>query len=756
MYLRHSLSIFLLVLLGSCKTNPTQEDRTAFVNPYIGSKGHGHVFVGANVPFGAVQLGPSQIMQSWDEFSGWDWCSGYNYKSEEILGFTHTHLSGTGIGDLNDILVLPATGSVQLNPMQIGKPETGYGSGFTKDKEHVSPGFYSVNLDKYAVNVELTATERVGFHKYRFDKPENSHLLVDLKFGMGWDSPTETTFSQIDDTTFVGHRFSTGWSKDQRVFFVLRTSVPISKMELYEDTVKVNGSKTSGKYTKAILYTGNKKEVNVKVAISPISTENAILNLDTELNHWDFDKVKNEARAKWNNVFSKIEIDVDDSVKTVFYTALYHTHIAPSLFNDVNGDYRGTDKVVYKNAGFQNYTTFSLWDSYRGFHPLMTVISANKVSDFVESLVRISEQQNALAMWPLQGSETYCMVGNPAMTVISDAYLKGLVRDDLAQDAFNIIHKVANHPTEDQLPIGQKWVRDLKWIPADNRVETVAWGMEYAIADGAFAKMAKKLGKDTEAEYYNKRGLLFKDYFDTSKGFFNGRYADGSFRKELDPFHADHRQNDYVEGNAWQYLWLVPHQPHELIKLLGGDIAFTKRLDEFFTLPSNLAASASNDITGLIGQYAHGNEPSHHTAYLYAFAGQQWKTAEIVRKVAREFYTTEPDGLIGNEDVGQMSAWYVLSALGFYSANPISGQFVFGSPTVKSAKIKVGEGKTFSVLAKNNSKENIYIQNVTLNGKPYTKSYISYQDIMKGGELVFVMGNIPNQAFGANKEDRPE
>lgn len=753
--MRLKILLLGLCLLMSCSNRQTVQ-KIAYVNPLIGSGGHGHVFVGANVPFGAVQLGPSQIMRFWDEYSGWDWTSGYNHKSEEILGFTHTHLSGTGIGDLNDILLLPATGKVELNPMQIKKPETGYGSLFSKSREKVEPGYYEVYLDKYEVKAELTATERVGLHKYDFEKTDNAHLLLDLKFGMGWDSPTETSLSQVNDSTFIGYRYSTGWSKDQRVFFALKTSVPIEKFEVYEDTVQQVGQVASGKATKAVMYTGNQKQVLVKVAISPVSTENALLNMETELPHWDFTKVKNQAQSKWEDVFNTIEIDAADSVKTVFYTALYHTHIAPSLFNDVNGDYRGSDKKVYKNADFQNYSTFSLWDTYRGLNPLMTLIQPTKVNDFVTSLVRITEQQDALAMWPLQGSETFCMVGNPAMTVISDAYLKGLVKRDVAEQAYKAIHKVANKPTEYQMPIGQKWVSNLQWIPADKLFETVAWGMEYAIADHSFSKMLLAMGKKDEAGYYAKRGQLYKQYFDPNVGFFNGRYADGSFRKDFDAFNADHRTNDFIEGNAWQYLWLVPHDPHSLIKILGGEEVFTKRLDEFFTLSNPFSKNASNDITGLIGQYAHGNEPSHHTAYFYAFAGKQWKTSEIIRKVTDQFYTTQPDGLIGNEDVGQMSAWYVLSALGFYSANPSSGQYVFGSPVVNKATLKVSNDKTFKIIAKNNSSENKYIQSVTLNGKTYTKSFISYTDIMKGGELVFTMGKVPNENFGSGIADRPE
>lgn len=750
------LGIGLLVLTG-CHREVSPKDLTTYVNPYIGSQGHGHVFVGANVPFGAVQLGPSQIMRSWDEFSGWDWCSGYNYISEEILGFTHTHLSGTGIGDLNDILVLPATGKPQLQPMAFEKPETGYGSLFKKENEKTEAGYYKVYLDKYGVTAELTASERVGMHRYRFEQTENAHLLVDLKFGMGWDAAVATRFEQVNDTLFTGERFSTGWSKDQRVFFALKTSVPVKAMELFEDTVTVQGNRAEGKATRALLFpalTDTEREIVVKVALSPVSTENALLNMDTEVPHNDFDRLREEAREKWNNHLSRIEIEGNDSVKTVFYTAMYHTRFAPSLFNDVNGDYRGSDKEVYRNAGFDNYTTFSLWDTYRAQHPLLTLTDPERSEDFVQSLVSITEQQDAMALWPLYGSETFCMIGNPAMTVISDAFRKDLIGKETARRAFDALYKVSNHPTETELPIGQKWVKDLKWIPTDKIHETVAWGMEYAVADGAFSAMARALGKEDIARYYEERSGLYKLYFDPEKKFFNGRFADGSFRKNFNPFSADHRTNDYVEGNAWQYLWMVPHQPYELISLLGGDEPFVKRLDEFFALPSELDATASNDISGLIGQYAHGNEPSHHVIYLYTFAGKPRKTAERVREVADKFYTTRPDGLSGNEDVGQMSAWYVLSSLGFYPANPLSGEFVFGSPIVDKATIKVGEDKQFRIIAKNNSRENKYIQSARLNGKSYEKLSISYADIMKGGELEFTMGAQPAEAM--EKAERPK
>ena len=760
MQFKKNFYLLLLFVISACKNGDIHEQSYASqVNPFIGSQLHGHVFVGANVPFGAVQLGPSQIMRTWDEYGGWDWCSGYNYISEEILGFTHTHLSGTGIGDLNDLLILPMIGQPQLHPMKINEPTSGYGSTFSKQNEKVEPGYYSVFLDKYKVKAELTTTERVGFHKYKFENLEDPKILVDLSFGMGWDSPVETFFKKTDDSTFVGYRYSTGWAKDQRLFFAIRTSTPVNRIEIFNDSLKTDQTELKEKRVKALLYPNNlgkDGEIMLKVGISPVSYENALMNIETEIEGWNFNEIRKNARHEWENALSKIEIEASDSVKTIFYSGLYHAQFAPTLFNDANKDYRGSDKQVYNNVSFNNYTVFSLWDTYRGHHPLMTLINPDRVSDFVETLVKITEQQNALAMWPLHGNETFTMVGNPALIQIADAFRKGLISRELAEEAYKILYKVTHHPTETGLPIGQKWVSDHTWIPADNLVETVAWGMEYAIADDAFSKFAEALNKQEAAKDYTTRAQLYKQYFDGDRGFFIGRMADGSFRKNFDEFDAEHRLNDYIEGNAWQYLFLVPHQVYSLIDMLGGEGPFIKRLDQYFTTELKLDASASNDITGLIGQYAHGNEPSHHVAYLYTYAGKQWKTAELVRRILKSFYTTKPDGLIGNEDAGQMSSWYILSAMGFYPANPNSGQFVFGSPIINKAKIKIDATKSFQITAKNNSDENIYIQRIELNGKPYTKTFVDYQDIMKGGELVFTMGAKPNLSFGKEKSNRPE
>jgi predicted alpha-1,2-mannosidase len=746
-------AISLISSIPSSKVSAQTEklvSLTPYVDPFIGSMGHGHVFVGANVPTGAVQLGPSQIMQEWDQYNGWDWCSGYNYISKEILGFTHTHLSGTGIGDLNDVLILPANGDVQLNPAKFNNMASGYGSFFSKETEVCKPGYYSAYLDKYKVKAELTATKRVGFHHYHYDKTDNAHLLLDLGFNMLWDRPVASSIKQVNDSTFVGYRYSTGWSKDQRIFFAIVLSVPVTKAELYNGTSPEPGKEVKGVGTKAALFFDAVKnpDIKVKVGISPVSTENALANIAAEVPQWNFEEVKQAADLSWNKVLNKIVFEADKETKTVFYTALYHTFLSPTLFNDHNGDYRGTDKNVYTNQKFTNYTTFSLWDTYRALNPLMTVIEPSKVKDLVHSLLAIYQQQGKLPLWPLQGSETFCMVGYPAIPVITDAYLKGLLYPSDVELAYKAIRTTAMKPE-----MGIEYVKKMGTIPADSVKESVAWAMEYAIADWGISKMAAKLGRKDDAGYFAKRARLYEKYYNAKEGHFVGKLANGNWNLPFDPIDAKPGKSDYTEGNGWQYTWLVPQDAPGLIRLNGGDQAFTAKLDHFFTMSSKMK-NAPNDVTGLIGQYAHGNEPSHHVAYLYNYAGQPWRTAEVVRDVMKKFYTTEKDGICGNEDAGQMSAWYVLSSMGFYSMNPMSGVYVIGSPMMNKATISTGT-KKFVITVENQSRKNIYVQKITMNGKPYTKSYIRHIDVVKGGNMTFFMGSKPSKTFGVNKSDRP-
>lgn len=724
-----------------------QPNFTKFVDPYIGSAAHGHVFVGANVPFGAVQLGPTNIE------SGWDWCSGYHYSSNNIVGFAHTHLSGTGIGDLGDILVMPATGKIITQKGSQNDFTNGYTSTFSRSNEVVKPGYYSVLLDKYNIKAELTASERVGFHQYVFPaNAETPHVIVDLAEGIGWDAPTETYIQQLNPTTVVGYRFSKGWANDQRVFFAIELSQPVSSISLFDTTALLTGAKEAkARRIKASMnfanITGN--VLRMKVGISPVSFNNALDNIKKEISAWDFTGIIAKADAKWNAELSRVKVDADPHTMKVFYTALYHAMIAPSIFNDANGEYRGTDKNVYANPGFKNYTTFSLWDTYRAWHPLSTIIFPDRVEDYIRTFLAIYKQQGKLPVWHLHGNETNTMVGYSAVPVLVDAYLKGFRSNYDVNLAYEAVKQSAMQKHD-----GIEYIQELKYIPADKVNESVAKALEYAISDWAIAQMAQKLGKQDDYQYFMKRSKLYQLYFDKSIGFARGKMADGSWRTPFDRLASKHRDDDYTEGNAWQYTWLVPQDVEGLISLFGGEKKFANKLDSLFVVKAALDAESSPDISGLIGNYAHGNEPGHHILYLYAFAGQQWKTAKWVRKVFEDFYTDKPDGLSGNEDVGQMSAWYLISALGFYPVNPANGAYVFGSPAVNNATINLPGNKKFTVKAINNNKNNIYIQKVTWNGKPYTRSFITHSEVMKGGTLVFYMGSTPSK-FGTNKADRP-
>jgi predicted alpha-1,2-mannosidase len=717
-----------------------------FVDPYIGSGGHGHVFVGASVPFGAVQVGPTNIVK------GWDWCSGYHYSDSVVIGFPQTHLSGTGIGDLGDVLIMPYTGKIRTNHGSQENPTSGYGSRYTHANETATPGYYAVQLEDYNIKVELTASERVGFHKYTFPQGEEGHIIIDLKEGIGWDAPVETFIQKKDEYTLVGYRMSKGWAEDQRLWFAIRSNVPLKDFQVFNGDEKLAGTEGKGKNIKGVIsFDKAPAQAMLKVGISPVSSENAIANINSEIPSWDFAGTVKTAKSKWNKELSKIQLETKDVTnRSIFYTALYHTMIGPALFNDHNRAYRGTDKKVYSNPGFDNYTTFSLWDIYRSCAPLYTLTQPERVNSFVNSMLAIHKQQGKLPIWPLMGSETNCMVGYHAVPVIADAYLKGFKGFDI-NAAFEAM-KVSS--TRDDL--GMKDIKAKGYIPADKEYESVSKAMEYAIDDWCIAAVAKKLGRTADFEYYSKRAGYYKNYFDSTIKFVRPRMDDGSFKTPYDPFHSIHEKGDFTEGNGWQYTWLVPQDVEGLISLMGGDDAFTKKLDSLFVAKGDMGAQASNDISGLIGMYAHGNEPSHHVTYMYAYSGNQWKTSEKVRQVMKDFYTKSPEGLAGNEDVGAMSSWYVFSSLGFYPVNPAKGIYVFGSPLFEKANLKLQGGKTFTVETVNNSAENIYIQSVTLNGKPYNNSFIRHSDILKGGVLKITMGNKPAYDFGKLAANRPD
>lgn len=722
---------------NACRTEFGTISPVDYVDPFIGSGGHGHVFVGASVPFGAVQIGPNNINK------GWDWCSGYHYSDSLIIGFSNLHLSGTGIGDLGDVLIMPYTGEVRLDKGVQQYPHGRYLSTFSHDNEIAKPGFYSVKMDN-GVKVELTATERVGFHRYYFPENENAHIIIDLKEGIR-DRAVKTSITQIDEYTLLGYRFSTGWAKEHQVFFALRSSVPLLDLKYFENDTLLDNNDEQNKIVNALIsFDSAPAMVALKVGISPVSPENALANIEAEIPDWDFDKVLASAQDKWDMELSKITIETkNEADKKIFYTSLFHSCIHPSLYNDFNGDYQGADNKIHKNNGFNNYTVFSLWDTYRSAHPLFTITQPERVNDFVNSMLAIYDEQGYLPIWHLHGYETGTMVGISSLQVIAEAWLKGFRGFD-AERAYEAIKTTSMLDIE-----GLNYLRELKAIPNDVGIgRSVGQALELSVSDGSTALMAKALGKDDDFEYFSKRAKNYQLYYDKSVGFFRGLNSNGSWNPLFSPVSSTKPMiKDYAEGNAWQYLWLAPHDIPGLMELLGGKDNFTMRLDSFFTI-ENYEDEIDNNLTGLIGQYAHGNEPGHHIAYLYAKAGQQWKTAEKVRYIMKEFYKDDPDGVIGNEDAGQMSAWYVLSSLGFYPVFPASSEYVFGSPLYDKATIKLPEGKSFTIVTENNSDENIYIRLVELNGEDYNKLTLNHRDIMNGGVLKFVMGNKPIPDFG--------
>lgn len=722
-----------LASCGSSQKGQEMEDLTQFVDPRIGTGGHGHVFYGANVPYGFIQLGPTSIPQSWD------WVSGYHVSDSTVIGFPHTHLSGTGIGDLHDINVMPVVGEVTYSRGDASSYETGLWSYSDRSKEVVTPGYYRTHLSRYNVYVELTATKRVGFHKYTFLGNESPAIVFDMVNGGCWDKTTEAVIRVVNDSTVSGYRYSKGWADDQRVFFRAEFSRKFDNVEfIVNDSVKEgNMAKGAQLFARVNFAAGNQEPVYMKVALSPTSEEGAQLNMQTELSGWDFEKTIADAKAAWNKELNKVKVyTTDEASKKIFYTSLYHTLFAPSEFCDVNGDYYGADKQMHKGEGFVNYTTFSLWDTYRAAQPLMTILHPEKMSDIINTMLHIHQQQGKLPVWHLMGCETNCMVGNPGVPVVADAILKDIKGFD-TELAFKALKESSMLPER-----GMEHRIEYGFIPADKMTEAIAYDMEYAIADWAVAQAAQKLGKQEDYEYFLKRSKSYKNYFDASTGFMRGKMLDGSWRTPFSPYASSHREDDYCEGNAWQYTWLVPHDVEGLVECFGSKEVFVNKLDSLFLANGDMGEASSPDISGLIGQYAHGNEPSHHTVYLYTLVGQPWKTADRIKEILHTMYTDQPDGLSGNEDVGQMSAWYILSSFGFYQVEPAGGKFVFGYPNFDKVEIAVPAGK-FVIERENKGQQNNYIQGIVLNGTEYKKPWIEYADIMKGGELKFLMGDEP-------------
>ncbi|MBO4753880.1 MAG: GH92 family glycosyl hydrolase [Bacteroidales bacterium] len=691
------------------------ENWTQYVDPTIGTGDHGHVFLGANVPQGMVNAGPTQTKV------GWDWCSGYHESCDSIVGFAQLHLSGTGCSDLGDVALMPVCGDVELSRLGIASP-------FRHETEVTQPGYYSVLLDRFNINCEVTATSRVALYRFSWRENKNDRrVIVDLENGVG-DRMLQARLEQVDDHTIVGYRISHGWTSHQEVYFELTTNETIKDVQW------------DGKFGVLSFDDAAANPLMVKVALSPTSYFNARNNRMAELNDWDFDAVRSAANKAWNKELGRIEVSMPTLREMrIFYTGMYHYMVAPQVWNDVNGDYMGSDYHAYREGNFQNYTTWSLWDTYRSAHPLATLIMRDKLADYAQTMLHIYQEQGELPVWHLMNNETYCMVGCPGVPVLADMILKDVQGIDTTLAAKAIKESLLKKNRS------LHWMEERGYVPYDhNDWEPVGKSMEYFLADWAGAEALGRLGMKEDSAHFHQRSMGYKKMFDKKLQFFRALDDKGEFRPR-DGFNPCYQTSDYTEGNPWQYAWLVPHDVEGLIDCYGGRENFIVRLDSLFLASSELNEEANPDITGLIGQYAHGNEPSHHIIYLYNYAGQPWKAARRLRQVMSELYSDQPAGLCGNEDVGQMSAWYILSSLGLYQVEPCGGKWQIGSAIVKDATLHVGEGKTFKITTHKNSDKNIYVQKVLLNGEQVTRTWIDHNDIVKGGTLDVYFGKKPSK-----------
>ena len=726
------LSVFLYTLaLGSAfyscstaKQDTPQTDYTQYVDPFIGAADNGHTFPGACRPFGMIQTSPVTGAV------GWRYCSEYMYADSIIWGFTQTHLNGTGCMDLGDILVMPFTGERH-------RTWDAYRSSFSKTSENATPGYYTVTLDQAKVKAELTATTHAALHRYTYEQADSASILIDLQHGPAWNE--KQYHSQVNscevnwenDSTLTGHVNNKVWV-DQDYYFVMQFSRPvIDHFELpMAETEK-------GKRLVASFNIQPGEEVLMKVALSTTGVEGAKANMAAEVPGWDFEGIRTAAKADWNSYLSRIEVEGTDEEKTNFYTSFYHALIQPNEISDVDGRYRNAADFVVNATGGKFYSTFSLWDTYRAAHPFYTLMVPERVDGFINSLVDQAEVQGYLPIWGLWGKENFCMVANHGVSVVAEAYAKGFRGFD-AERAFNAIKQTqtVSHPLK------SNWENYMKYgyFPTDlTEAESVSSTLESVYDDYAAADMAKRMGKTEDAAYFARRADFYKNLFDSSTQFMRPKKSDGTWKSPFNPSQIGHAESvggDYTEGNAWQYTWHVQHDVPGLIALFGGEEPFLNKLDSLFTLKLETTQA---DVTGLIGQYAHGNEPSHHVTYLYALAGRPERTQELIRKIFDTQYSPKPNGLCGNDDCGQMSAWYMFSAMGFYPVNPVSGEYVFGAPQLPEFVLHLADGKTFTIKAEGLSEDNKYVKSITLNGEPYTKNFISHADIVKGGTLVYQM-----------------
>ncbi len=720
---------------------------TQFVNPFIGTDGHGHTYPGVTLPFGMVQLSPDTHTE------GWDRCSGYHASDNSIMGFSHTHLSGTGAADYGDVLLMPTTGKIQLEPGTRENPDEGYRSRFSHNSEKAEPGFYSVFLDDYKINIELTATERCGFHKYIFPKSDSSNIILDLFHGIQ-DITKNASLTIINKQTIQGFRRSGGWANDHTVFFYAQFSKPFNTSGIYNGEKILTGTKRfDGKMVKSFFTFSTKEDekILVRIGISSASIEGAKKNLEQEIQSWNFDRIRKISSDKWEKELSKIHVEGKNKDELVtFYTSLYHSMLAPNIFNDVDGGYPGMDKKIHYAKNFTMYTVFSLWDTFRALHPLLSIIDKKRTNDFINSMLVKYGESGLLPVWELASNETNCMIGYHAIPVIVDAFMKGIKN----YDTLKIYQAMKTYAMQNFR--GLEYYRKMGFVPMDKEIESVSKTLEYAYDDWCIAQMAKRFNQIEDYNYFIKRAQNYKNVFDPNTKFMRGRNSDGRWKKVFDPAEPfPGGSGEFTEGSSWQYTWFVPQDISGLINLMGGNENFSAKLHELFQVDSLKDYFVPSDMTGLIGQYAHGNEPSHHVAYLYNYSGEAWKTQTRVRNIMTKMYTANRDGLCGNEDCGQMSAWYVFSAIGFYPVTPGSNVYAIGSPLFDRVTINLENGKRFVLEARNNSDKNTYIQSALLNKKQYVKSFLNYSEIENGGVLQFKMSDSPNKDWGKENGNMP-
>jgi len=764
-----------IIILTSCskkdsKTEPIpnvsiKTAYTQYVNPFIGTSKMGHVFPGASAPFGMVQLSPQTNFEVMFKEDGsynsetYEYCAGYQYRDSTIIGFSHTNLSGTGHSDLGDFMVMPTTGNIVLEPLETKEGRKGFYSTFSHDKEEASPGYYKVDLDSYNIKAEHTASERVGFHQYTFPESEDAHIILDMVYNVyHHNNKNVWTFVRIENDSLVtGYRQTKGWARDKKVFFVMQFSKPFKSYghKKYDD-VKYDGfyrrfkqdknfPEMAGKEIRAYFNfdTHENEKINIKFALSSVSTNGALKNLKAEIPHWNFNKTKEETRAKWNKELSKIEVtSLNDSDNINFYTALYHTNLSPILYEDVDGQYRGLDQNIHTSDNFTNYTVFSLWDTYRALHPLFNITQPDRNNDMIKSMLAHHDESvhNMLPIWSHYANENWCMIGYHATSVIADAVAKN-VGDFDQKRALTASVNTANVRYFD----GLGDYMDYKYVPDDKSHSSVSKTLEYAYNDWCIAQIANQVDNAEIEKEFMKRAEYYNNVYDTKSGYMRPKLADGTFRANFDPM--DTHGQGFIEGNAWNYGLYVPQNINEMVNMMGGKERFTKHLDSLFTMAIDEKYIANHeDITrdGIIGNYVHGNEPGHHIPYLYNWTGHPEKTQERVRMIMNTMYAPTVDGLCGNDDAGQMSAWYVFSALGFYPVTPGSKNYALGSPLVKEATIHLNNGKTLIILVNNQSKENVYVKSVLINGKAIKGAILNHNDIINGGTIIFEMSNTPN------------